>query len=116
MKQDAMNDKIKKYKTCEKQCMQEDLDQLRGMEKLSSRPQQIEQLLRGQELFRSIHLVIERCRDCDKKQLKSSIDKLGVEEVLRSYQDYLKTVFQRGKNTDMNAIKHATQPMIQSTF
>ena len=36
MKQVAMNDKIKKCKTCEKQCMQEDLDQLRGVEKLSS--------------------------------------------------------------------------------
>ena len=31
MKQDIMNDKIKeRYKTCEKQCMQEDLDRLRS--------------------------------------------------------------------------------------
>ena len=30
--------------------------------------------------------------------------------------DCLKTIFQEGKNTDMNAIKHATQRRIQSTF
>ena len=35
MKQDAMDDKIKeRCKTCEKQCMQEDLDRLRGVEKM----------------------------------------------------------------------------------
>ena len=39
----------------------------------------VEELSRGQKLSRSIHLTIERCRDCDKKQLKSLIDKLGVE-------------------------------------
>ena len=33
MKQDAMNDKIKEiFKTCEKQCMQEDLNRSRGIE------------------------------------------------------------------------------------
>ena len=38
MKQDAMDDKIKeRCKTCEKQCMQEDLDRSRGVEKLSSK-------------------------------------------------------------------------------
>ena len=52
MKQDAMDDKItERCKTYEKQCMQEDLDRLRGVEKLSS----------GHELSRSIHLAIERC-------------------------------------------------------
>ena len=39
----------------------------------------IEKLSRGQELSRSIHLAIEKCRDCDEKQLKSSTDKPGVE-------------------------------------
>ena len=34
----------------------------------------------------------------------------------RSYRDCLKTVFQEEKNIDMNAIKHETQPMIQTTF
>ena len=38
----------------------------------------VEKLSRGQKLSRSIDLAIERCRDCDKKQLKSSIDKLGI--------------------------------------
>ena len=40
----------------------------------------VEELSRGQKLSRSIHLAIERCRDCDKKQLKSSIDKPGIEK------------------------------------
>ena len=30
--------------------------------------------------------------------------------------DCLKTVFQEEKNTDLNAIKHATQPKIQTAF
>ena len=37
----------------------------------------------------------------------------GVEEVLSKL---LKTVFREEKNTDMNAIKHATQPMIQTPY
>ena len=37
-------------------------------------------------------LVAERCRDCSKQ------------------------FFQRRENIDMNAIKHATQPKIQTTF
>ena len=62
MKQDAMDDKItERCKTYEKQCMQEDLDRSRGVEKLSS----------GHELSRSIHLAIERCWDCDKKSTKN---------------------------------------------
>ena len=39
----------------------------------------IEELLRGHILSRLIHLVIERCRDCDKKTTEGSIDKLGIE-------------------------------------
>ena len=43
MKQDAMDDKtIKKMKTCEKKCMQEDLDWSRGVEMLLSQPRWIE--------------------------------------------------------------------------
>ena len=39
MKQDAMDDKIKeRCKTCEKQCMQEDLNRSRGVKMLSSQP------------------------------------------------------------------------------
>ena len=38
----------------------------------------VEELSRGQKFARLIDLAIERCRDCDKKQLKSSKDKLGV--------------------------------------
>ena len=45
MKQDAMDDKIiEKYKTYEKQCMQENLDGSKGVKQLSSRPRWIEQL------------------------------------------------------------------------
>ena len=37
MKQDAKDDKItERCKTCEKQCIQEDLDQSRGVKMLSS--------------------------------------------------------------------------------
>ena len=38
------------------------------------------------------------------------------QEVSRRCRDCLKTVFQEMKNTDMNAIKHATQPRIQTSF
>ena len=38
----------------------------------------VEELSRGHKVSRSIYLAIERCEDCDKKQLKSSIDKLGI--------------------------------------
>ena len=51
-----------------------------------------------------------------KKKLKSSIDSLAVEEVSKSCRDCLKTVFQEEKNTDMNTIKHATQPTIQKNI
>ena len=69
MKQDAMDDKIRETcKTCEKQCMQEDLDGSRSVEQLSSRPRWIEELLRSN-------------RDCDKKKLKSSIDSLAIEKL-----------------------------------
>ena len=62
MKQDVMDDKItERCKTYEKQYMQEDLDRSRGVKKLSSE----------HELSRSIHLAIERCRDCDKKSTKN---------------------------------------------
>ena len=37
----------------------------------------------------------------------------GIEEVSSQL---LKPVFQDVENTDMNAIQHATQPMIQSTY
>ena len=39
----------------------------------------IEKLSKGQKVARSIDQAIERCRDYNKKQLKSSIEKLGVE-------------------------------------
>ena len=84
--QDAMDDKIKeRCKTYEKQCMQKDLNWLRGVEMLLSQPRWIEscqEAMEGTKVSRSIDLAIERCWDCDKKQLKSSIDKLGVEKCL----------------------------------
>ena len=68
-KQDAMDDKIKeRCKTCEKNaCKRISMDQ-----------EAVEKLSRGYKVSRSIDLAIERCRDCDKKQLKSSIEKPGV--------------------------------------
>ena len=56
MKQDVMDDKIKeRCKTCEKQCMQEDLNRSRGVKMLSSQPQWIEKLSRGKEISQLIH-------------------------------------------------------------
>ena len=73
----------------------------------------IKQLSRRQKLSRWIEELLRSCRDCNKKKLKSSIDKPGVEELLRLL---WKQFFQEEKNTDMNAIKHAIQPRIQTTF
>ena len=112
-----MDDKTKeRCKTSEEQCMQEDLDRSRGVEMLSSQPRWIEKLSRSYRGDRSFlnrsTMLLRRCRNCNKKQLKSLTDS----QVSRRCRDYLKTVFQEGKNTDMNVIKHATQPTIQSTF
>ena len=61
----------------------------------------IEHLSRGQKVARLIDLAIKRCRDCDKEnQLKNSTDRLGIERC----RDCLKTIFQKWKNTNMNAI------------
>ena len=43
----------------------------------------VEELSRGQKVSQLIDIPIERCQDCDKKQLKISIDKLGGEELSR---------------------------------
>ena len=54
MKQDDMDDKIKeRFKTCEKHCMQEDLDRSRGVEMLSSQPRWIEKLSRSYRKVRN---------------------------------------------------------------
>ena len=47
------------------------------------------------------------------KKLKELDKQLAIEEVLSQL---FKTVFREVKNTDMNAIKHATQPMIQLIY
>ena len=44
------------------------------------------------------------------------MDSLAIERYRDSYRDCLKVVFQEEKNIDMNAINHATQPRIQTTF
>ena len=76
----------------------------------------IEELSRRQEISRLIHLAIERCQDYNKKSIENlykSARYRCVEEVSR----LLKNSFsRREKNIDMNAIKHATQPRIQTSF
>ena len=47
-----------------------------------------------------------------KKMLEKLNKQQGIEELLRQL---FKTVFRDVKNTNMNAIQHTTQPMIQST-
>ena len=69
---------------------------------------------------RSYRVAIERCPQ------QSDLDGLRTIEIcqayrnfldgLRSCRDCLKTVFQEEKNTNMNAIKHAIQLKIQTTF
>ena len=76
-------------------------------------PPAIEKLSRGQELSRSIHQVSRSCWECDEKKLKKLDRQQGIKEVSSQL---LKPVFRDVKNTDMNAIQHATQPMIQSTY
>ena len=76
-------------------------------------PPAVEKLSRRQELSQSIHQVSRSCRDSKMKKLKELDKQLAIEEVLSQV---LKTVFRDVKNTDMNAIQHASQPMIQSTY
>ena len=61
-------------------------------------------LSRIQEFSRLIHLVLRKCRDCDKKQFKSSTDS----QVSRRCRDCLKTVFHEGKNIDMKCNKECS--------
>ena len=52
-------------------------------------------------------------RLCYEKKLKELDRQLAIEEVSSQL---FKIVFREVKNTNMNAIQHATQPMIQSTY
>ena len=76
-------------------------------------PPAVEKLSRRQELSRSIHQVSRSYLDCDKKKLQKFDRQQGIEEVSSQL---LKGVFQEVKNIDMNAIQHATQPMIQTPY
>ena len=70
----------------------------------------------NQKEARWIEELSRSCRDCDKKKLKSSIDKPGIERCQEAVEIALKKFFKEKKNADMNAIKYAIQPMIQITF
>ena len=50
-----------------------------------------------EKLSRLIHLAIERGRDCNKKQLKSSIGKLGIERCRGAVEVTLKQFFKKRK-------------------
>ena len=88
MKQDAMDEKIQeRCKTCEKQCMQENLDRSkvsRGIKQTLMNRTAIKKLSRRQELSRSIHLAIKRYQECDKNKLKILTDMLGIERYQRA--------------------------------
>ena len=89
---------------------------IRTKNRISIDPPGVEKLLRMQTHYQSIHQVSRSCWDCNKKMLKKLDRQQGIEEVLSQL---LKPVFRNVKNTDINAIQHATlhatQPMIQST-
>ena len=99
------------------------LDKSRGIKRCwalkGSTDAAIEQVSLGvhsQKEARWIEELSRSCRDCDKKKLKSSIDKPGIERCQEAVEIALKKFFKEKKNADMNAIKHATQPRIQTTF
>ena len=76
-KQDAMDDKIiERCKTCEKQCMQEDLDRSRSyratieQKPTSMNRTAIKHLSRGQKVPRWIENLLRSYRDCDKENTK----------------------------------------------
>ena len=47
--------------------------------------------------------------------IRNNLRSRQIGQVSRRCRDCLKTVFKEGKNIDMNAIKHVTQPKIQTT-
>ena len=51
-----------------------------------------------------------------KRSSRGSIDSLAVERCWEAVEIAQKQFFKEEKNTDMNAIKHATQPKIQIKF
>ena len=53
---------------------------------------------------------------CRERRLRGSIDSLVVERYQEAVKKCTKQFFKEAKNTKMNAIKHGTQPKIQSTF
>ena len=103
MKQDAMDEKIKeRCKICEKQCMQEDLN----------RSTSCREAIEGPRDFLFDPPVVEATIEI---AIGNSLISRQIGQVSRRCRGRLKTFFQKGKNTDMNAIKHATQLMIEST-
>ena len=55
-------------------------------------------------------------RDCVNFCREMTIKELDGQLAIESCRDVQKQFFKEEKNTDMNAIKHATQPKIQSAF
>ena len=51
------------------------IEQVSKAKRISMDRGSVEELLRGQKVTRSIDLAIEKCQDCNIKQLKSSVDK-----------------------------------------
>ena len=97
-------------------------------------PRWIEQLLR---IYRAYKNFLDRSRSCrtaikiesqesrwieiaitaiKKRSSRGSIDSLAVKRYREAVEIAKKQFFKEEKNTDMNAIKHATQPKIQTTF
>ena len=62
---------------------------------------------------RWIEVTIE---ELSRRQKVSRLIKLAIESYRETIEIALKKFFKGGKNTDINAIKHATQPKIQTAF
>ena len=53
---------------------------------------------------------------CQERKIKELDRQPSCREILRSCREVQKQFFKEEKNTEINAIKHATQPKIQTTF
>ena len=121
MKQDAMDNKMKKDAKHVKNdvCKRISIDR-EAVEWLSNRsqPRWIDQL---SSIYRADRKFLDGSRICQesiknaiKRSWKGSIDSLAVEKCWEAIEITQKQFFKDEKNTDVNAIKHATPPKIQN--
>ena len=81
------------------------------------RSRSIHQVSRSYRGDRSFLDQSTRCQEAVEIAIRKSLEARQIARYRGAVKPaFLKTVFREVKNTDMNAIQHATQPMIQSTY